>query len=452
MSCIPLASSFLVLLVLCGAAGASAPSGDDWPSFRGPSARGVAEGHALVASFDVAKGENVRWRTPIPGLAHSAPVISGARVFVSSAIRKSGAAELKVGLYGDPNAVEAEGEHDFVVLALDKATGAVQWQQTAWSGTPKHGRHPKSSYAASTPATDGKHLVVNFGSEGLFCFDLDGKELWKRDLGDLDAGPYNMTDVQWGYASSPVIHDGKVLVQCDVLSQGFLAAFDVASGAELWRTKREDISTWSTPTVDVRPGRAQVICNGFKHIGAYELATGKELWKLVGGGDAPVPAPVVVEDLVLITNAHGRLAPIYAISAEAEGLITPEHEAMIWCHLNRGNYMQTPLVYGEELYLLSDAGILACLDLATGEQHYRERLGDGATGFTASMVAGDGKLYATSEEGGVHVLAAGTSFERVAEVELGETCMATPAISAGVLFWRTRSQLVAVGERAVEAK
>jgi outer membrane protein assembly factor BamB len=188
-----------------------------------------------------------------------------------------------------------------------------------------------------------------------------------------------------------------------------------------------------------------VICNGYQHIGGYDLATGAELWKLVGGGDAPVPAPVVVDDLVLITNAHGRLAPIYAISADAEGLIDTEHEAMLWHHLNRGNYMQTPLVYGEELYLLSDAGILACLDLATGETRFRERLGDGQTGFTASMVAGDGKLYATSEEGHVYTLAAGTDFEVLATSELGETCMATPAVAGGTLLWRTRGHVVAIG-------
>ena len=159
-----------------------------------------------------------------------------------------------------------------------------------------------------------------------------------------------------------------------------------------------------------------------------------------------VPAPVVVGDMVLITNAHGRMAPIYAISTEAEGLIAPEHEAMIWCQLNRGNYMQTPLVYGDELYLLSDNGVLACLDVATGEGRWRERLGDGTAGFTASMVAGDGKLYATSEEGTVVVLRAGTDFEVLSRQELGETCMATPAVSGGVLFWRTRGHLVAVGE------
>lgn len=436
------------LVLLLGAAPLAAlPRPQDWPSFRGRDARGVAEGHALAESWDIATGEHVLWRTAIPGLAHSSPIVQGRRVYVTSAVRKSAPAELKVGLYGNPESVGDEGEHDFVVLALERDTGRVAWERVVWSGTPKFSRHPKSSFAASTPATDGRHLIVNFGTEGLYALDLEGKELWKRELGDMDPGPYNMTGVQWGYASSPVLHEGKVFVQCDALSQGFLAAFDAATGAELWRVKREDLSTWSTPTVDVREGRAQVICNGFKHIGGYDLASGKELWKLVGGGDAPVPAPVVVGDMVLITNAHGRLSPIYAISALAEGLIAPEHEAMLWCNLNGGNYMQTPLVYGEELYLQRDNGVLACVDLATGEARYRERVGDGSTGFTASMVAGDGKLYATSEEGAVHVLLAGTDFEILARNELGETCMATPAVSDGVLYWRTRGHLVAIGSK-----
>lgn len=450
MKTAPLTSFRLApLLLLLPSSAAAGPQ--DWPSFRGPGARGIADGSALPERWDLEKGENVRWRTPIAGLAHSSPVIQGERIFLTSAVRKSGPAELKVGLYGDPSPEESEGEHDFVVLALDTRTGKVLWERTAWSGTPKHSRHPKSSYAASTPATDGERVVVNFGTEGLYAFTVDGAPLWKVDLGDCDAGPYysddDSEDVQWGFASSPVIHGERVLVQCDVLSQGFVAAFDVATGKELWRTPREEVSTWSTPTVDERDGRAQVICNGFKHIGGYELATGKELWKLVGGGDAPVPAPVVVEDMVLITNAHGRLRPIYAISTAAEGPISPEHEAMLWCDLNGGNYMQTPLAYGTELYLLRDNGVLTCRDLATGEQHYSERLGDGSTGFTASMVAGDGKLYATSEEGTIHVLAAGTSFEPLATSEMGETCMASPAISDGVLFWRTRGHLVAIGAK-----
>ncbi len=417
----------------------------DWPSFRGPDASGIAEGHELPVEWDVESGENIRWKTAIPGLAHSSPVIHGSRLFVCTAVREGAPAELKVGLYGDPSPVGSEGPHEFAVLCLDKGTGDMLWKQVPWKGTPKFSRHPKSSYAASTPATDGKHLVVNFGTEGLYGFDVDGKQLWKVELGDLDAGPYNMRDVQWGYASSPVIHGDRVLVQCDALAQGFVAAFDVESGRELWRTKRDEVSTWCTPTVDVRPGRSQVICNGYKHIGGYALESGKELWKLAGGGDAPVPAPVVAHDLVFITNAHGRLAPIYAILADAEGELDPEHEQMAWYSPNRGNYMQTPLVYGEELYCCSDSGILACYDVGSGESHYRERLGSGDAGFTASMIAGDGKLYATSEEGSVHVIAAGTTYEHLATNEMGETCMASPAASAGVLYWRTRGHVVAVG-------
>ncbi len=420
--------------------------GVHWPSFRGPNACGVAEGFALPTSWNVEKGQHIRWKTPVPGLAHSSPVIFGERLFVSTAVRQGAPADLKVGLYGDPTPIGKEGAQDFAVYCLDKKTGKVLWNRVAWQGTPKFSRHPKSSYAASTPATDGEHLVVNFGTEGLYCFDLEGKELWKRDLGDLDAGPYNMEAVQWGYASSPVIHSGRVLVQCDALSQGFVAAFDIGTGKELWRTKREEVSTWSTPTVDVRADRRQVICNGYKHIGGYDLDTGAELWKLTGGGDAPVPAPVVAHDLIFITNAHGRLAPIYAILVDAAGQLDAEHEKMAWYSPNRGNYMQTPLVYGEELYCCSDSGILACYDAGTGEAHYRERLGSGDTGFTASMVAGDGKLYATSEEGAVHVIAAGTTYEHLATNELGETCMATPAVSEGVLYWRTRGHVVAVGE------
>lgn len=432
-----LALACLPVLVVSG--------GDDWPQFRGPGARGIAEGHALPEHFDLESGENVRWRVPIPGLSHASPIVHGGKVFVSSAVRKAGEASLKVGLYGDPTAVASEGEHDFTLTALELATGKVLWQRTAWTGTPRHARHPKSSYAASTPACDGTRIVVNFGTEGLYAFDLAGEPLWKVDLGDLDPGPYNMTGVQWGYASSPVLFDGKVFVQCDGLSQQFVACFDAATGEPVWRTPREDVSTWSTPTVDVHEGRAQLICNGFKHIGGYDLATGDELWKLVGGGDAPVPAPIVVEGLVFVTNAHGRQAPIYCLSADAEGDVTTDGEAMLWCHLNRGNYMQTPMAYGGELYLLSDAGILACLDLVSGDAVYRERLGDGATGFTASIVAGDGKLYATSETGTVHVISAGREFEPIGRSDLGETCMATPAISSGTLLWRTRSQLVAIG-------
>jgi outer membrane protein assembly factor BamB len=428
-------------------AGEDVPPADDtnWPSFRGADARGWAEGHPVATHWELESGENVRFRVPVPGLAHSSPVVWGERVFVSTAVKHGEAERLVVGLYGNPADVDVESSFDYVVFCFDKTSGEVLWDSLAWQGRPKFARHPKSSHASSTPATDGNRLVVSFGTEGLFCFDLEGELLWTRDLGNLDAGPYSMQDVQWGYASSPVIHEGRVLVQCDGLSQQFVAALDLETGKDLWRTPREDLSTWGSPTVDVRSGRSQVLCNGFKHIGGYDLETGAELWKLVGGGDAPVPTPVVAGDLIYISNAHGRMSPIYAIRADATGTIDMEHESMAWVDPRRGNYMQTPLVYGNELYLCSDAGILACRDALSGEEHYRERLGDGSMGFTASMVAAAGLLYATSETGEVFVVRAGTSFEPLGQYSLGEECMATPAISEGVIYWRTRSNLIAIG-------
>jgi outer membrane protein assembly factor BamB len=203
--------------------------------------------------------------------------------------------------------------------------------------------------------------------------------------------------------------------------------------------------------VDVRDGRSQVIVNGWKHIGGYDLRTGAELWKLVGGGDIPVPTPIVAGDLIFITNAHGRMAPIYAIEPMASGTISAEAPGPVrWMIERGGNYMQTPVVYGDHLYACTDSGILSRYAAATGEPGYRERLGEGRTGFTASLVAGDGKIFATSEEGDVHVVRAGPTFEMLAVNEMGETCMATPAIVGGTLYIRTRGHVVCISQESTE--
>jgi outer membrane protein assembly factor BamB len=438
----------VTLLALLGTVVAPAAAGDDanWPSFRGADARGVSDGAATAVRWNVEDGTNVRWRTPVPGLAHSSPVIWGDRLFVTTAVRPAGEETLKVGLYGAGEAVEDEAEIRWMVYCLDKGDGTIRWARTAREGVPEAKRHPKSSHASSTPATDGRRLVAFFGSEGLYCYDLDGDLLWERDFGVLKSGPYNAPTLEWGFASSPIIHDDLVIVQCDVMGDPFLAALSVDDGTDVWRVSREEVCTWSTPTVHVGADRAQVIVNGWKHIGGYDLRTGAELWTLAGGGDVPVPTPVVAHDLIFITNAHGRQAPIYAIRTDVTGRITDDAADghMAWSQRRRGNYMQTPLVYGDELYCCHDTGVLTCYDARTGEQRYRERLGAGKTGFSASAVAADGKVYVSSEDGEVHVLRAGPAFEVIAVNDLGETCMATPAVSEGVLFFRSRGHVVAV--------
>lgn len=420
-----------------------------WPSFRGPFARGYDDSHPLPDSWNVATGENILWKTPIDGLAHSSPVIHGERLYLTTAT-KEGEAELKVGLYGDVQPVKDDSVHQFKVLCLNRADGSILWKKTAWEGVPEIKRHPKGSHAASTPATDGRHVVAFFGSEGLYCYTADGELKWSRDFGTLDSGFFMMPEAQWGFASSPVIFDDKVIVQCDVQEGSFVAALDLVTGEEIWRTPREEEPTWSTPTIHVGVSRTQVICNGWKHMGGYDITDGRELWKLVGGGDIPVPTPVVAGDLIYITNAHGRMAPIYAIRTDAEGALEapPDgsgNQHVAWAYSRRGNYMQTPIIYKGLAYFCSDAGILSCYDAQTGEQHYRERLGEGRAGFTSSPVAGDDKLYFTSEEGQVHIIRPGTSFEKLAVIDLGETHMSTPAIAEGVIYFRTRGHLIAVG-------
>jgi outer membrane protein assembly factor BamB len=482
----PRQTLFPLLLALLSAspptAGESAGQTVNWPSFRGPNASGIAEGYGTPAVWDVEKRKNVRWKTPIPGMGHSSPIVWGNRIFLTSAISGQEKPELKVGLYGDVTPVTDDTVHRWKVYCLDKTTGRVMWERTAREGVPQVGRHPKSSQANPTMATDGRNVVAFFGSEGLYCYDFAGRLRWQKDLGLLDPGWFVSLAAQWGFASSPIIHEDMVLVQCDVgfasrtkqssddrqvggtlpsspsrprdpEQNSFVAALRLKDGKEIWRTARDDVPTWSTPTVHTANGRAQLIVNGYKHIGGYDLRTGKELWRLQGGGDIPVPTPVAAHGLVFITNAHGRMAPIYAVRATATGDISLKetenaNSHIAWSRPRDGGYMQTPLVYGDYLYVCRDNGVLSCYEAKTGNRVYEERLGTGRTGFTASPVAADGKLYFTSEYGDIYVVRAGPKFELLSVNPMGEICMATPAISAGMLLFRTQGHLVAIAERS----
>jgi outer membrane protein assembly factor BamB len=240
-----------------------------------------------------------------------------------------------------------------------------------------------------------------------------------------------------------------VLVQCDVLKGSFVAALSLEDGREIWRTNRDDVPTWGTPTVHVVGGRTQVIVNGYKHAGAYDLETGKEIWRLQGGGDIPVPTPVVAHGLVFLTSAHGPLAPLYAIRLEATGDISlkpgeTSNQFVAWSYPRDGAYMITPVVYGDYVYSAKNNGVLNCYKARTGERMYQARLGGGTSGFTASPVAGDGKIYFASEDGDVFVVKAGPAFELIATNAMNDVSMASAAISKGVIYFRTKTQVVAI--------
>jgi len=245
----------------------------NWPSFRGSNASGVTEGYSLPLTWNIDTSKNVCWKTPIPGLGLSSPIVWRDRIFVSTAIGERKNQELKTGLYGNIESVKDDTVHRWIVYCLNKQTGAIIWERTAHTGVPAVKRHAKSTHANSTLATDGNHVVAFFGSEGLYCFDLDGKLLWSKDFGLLDSGFFMAPDAQWEFGSSPIIYENMVIVQCDVQKGSFLAAFNVHDGGEIWRTSRDDVPTWSTPSIYAAGDKAQVVVNGYRQIGGYDAKT-----------------------------------------------------------------------------------------------------------------------------------------------------------------------------------
>ncbi len=445
-----LQTSILVLAILCSQH--SAFSGDyllpqDWPQFRGRQASGVADGPAPPTTWDVSTSSNVRWKTAIPGLGLASPIVGRGYVFIVTAVGSNEDPSLKTGLYGDIAPVPDEGVQTWELYCLSQRTGQICWKQILYQGVPAIKRHTKASHANSTPATDGRYIIVNLGSEGLYCVDYCGNIQWKRDFGVLDSGYYQVPSAQWGFASSPIIYRDMVIVQTDVQENSFLGAYNIRNGFKKWRVDRTDVPTWSTPAVFEGSERTELIINGYRHTGGYDPWTGRELWKLTGGGDIPVPTPVFGHDLIYLSSAHGPKRPLRAIRPGATGDITDmedgEDGPFAWNHPQDGIYMQTPLVLGPHLYACRLNGVLTCYDAVTGKQQYRKRVGSG-TGFTPSVVAVDDRLYITSEDGKVFVVRAGSEFELLATNSMEDICMATPAISNGMLIVRTKSHVYGI--------
>ena len=440
---------FLFLIVAI----VSVARAQNWPQFRGPGASGVVEGRTAAVNWDASKSVNTRWKTAIPGLAHSSPVVWGNKIFVTTAITSAAKDETRFGLFGDVAPVKDDPKHTWKIYALDKMTGKILWERTASEGMPKVKRHPKSTHANSTPVTDGKYLVVLFGSEGLFAYDLNGKLLWKQDIGVLDSGWFYDPDYQWEHGSSPIIYRDLVIVQADVQKDAFIAAYSLKTGKLVWKTPREEISSWGTPTIYEGKTRAELITNGSKAIRGYDPATGKELWRLTPNSEITTPTPFVAHDLIFVTSGYAPIQPIYAIRPGGNGDISLKDDKesntfIAWSKKRGGPYMPTPIVYGDLLYTCSNQGVVTAYNVDTGERIYQERLAGKGGAFTASPVASDGKIYLSSEDGDVFVVKAGPKHELLATNSVGEVMMATPAISDGLVIVRGINHVFAFGEPA----
>jgi outer membrane protein assembly factor BamB len=390
---------------------------DRWPGWRGRNSSGIAPGGSPATSFGASEG--YRWKAEVPGEGNSSPVVWDERVFLTTALDKT-----------DPPTL--------AILSFDRSDGRLLWQREIG---PAQGRtHAKNGYASATVAADGERVVAFFGSAGLYCCDFSGELLWRADLGDLGH--------QYGTAASPVLYGDSVIQLCDSEHDSYLAAFDKRTGVRIWRTARPSSACWSTPVLveaQAESGpRTELVVNGTgrrnadgRLVIAYDPADGRELWRARGTTELVVPTPLVSGGLVYCHS--GRNGPILAIRPGGTGDVTASR--VVWKWQYGGPYIPTGVAYRNRLFLVQDNREVACYNAGDGQQIWTERL---RGTFTASLVAADGRIYATSEQGVVYVFAAADSFRLLAQNDLDERCLATPAIAGGELLIRTKRHLYCI--------
>lgn len=421
-----------------------------WSMYRGNYASGVLDQANLPETWDSETGENFAWKTEIPGMGHACPVVWGDNVFVTTAVSGEDKGDIKTGIYGSIAPVPDSSVHEWNLYCIDKTTGDIKWEQTSYSGIPEQKRHPMSSHANCTPATNGEYVVAFFGSEGLYCYNMKGELQWSKDFGTLKSVFFLVESAEWEFASSPLIHDNVVIIQCDVMENSFLAAYDIKTGEELWKQNRDEYPGWCTPNIYYEDEKARIAVNGYKHRGGYDFESGDEIWRMSGGGDIPIPTPIIGADLVYFNSAHGKVSPVLAIKNSASGDITLDegetsNEYVKWAKLRGGSYMGTMLLYEHYLYNAAWNGKLTCYNTKTGEEMYSEKVG-GGNSYTSSPVAADGIIYITDNNGEVYTVKAGPEFQILQENTLGETCMSTPALAENYLFFRTNNHLIAISK------
>lgn len=434
--------SFVTLL-------AASANAQNWPSFRGPNASGVADGTKPPTTWDADKSQNLLWKTAIPGLSHASPIVWGNQIFVITAISsdtKAGfvAKDRGIGLANDG------AQHTWMIYALDKRNGRVLWSNKAYEGVPRAKRHVKATQANSTPATDGRYVVALFGSEGLACYDTNGKLLWKQDLGVLNPGLWDDKESSWGHSSSPIIYRDLVIVQADGHQQSFIAAFNLKDGKQAWRVERNEITSWTTPTIYQGKNRVELIANGGRYIRGYDPLTGRELWRFSDNDtQVKMQAPLIAGDLIYLTGGYPPGRPMYAFRPGASGDISlksgeDKNAFLAWSTPKGSPYTPTPIIYGDLFYALADNGVLSAYVAKTGELVYQQRL---PSSFSASPIAADGRLYLASEDGDVFVVKAGRQYELLSRNTMGQPLMATPALTDGVLIVRGQDAIYALSER-----
>jgi outer membrane protein assembly factor BamB len=421
-------------------------SAQNWPQWRGPDGSGISTETGIPTEWSDSK--NVRWKTAIPGRGHSSPIVWGNRVFLTTSIEGPivpGAQAVRHVRRGQeylhPDSVGADHSYTLKLICLDFETGKQLWEKSVYEGTVYDNRHRKNTYASATPATDGRFVYVSFEAEGLYCYDFDGKRIWKTSLGRIAKGGM-------GPGTSPVLFGNLLILQCDQeYGEGsFIAAVEKKSGKEVWRVARDQRRSWATPLLVKVGNRTELVASGPDKIISYDPLTGNELWRAPGVVSNPIPSPVAANGLVIVT-AGSDAKRVIAIKLGGSGDLT-DTTNVVWRYDKGTAYVPSPILYNDSLYLLTDAGAISSLEAATGKVIYQARL-PVATKFTASPVAFDGKILILSEDGDGFIVKAGPVPEVLNANGLAEPVYASPAIVRGRILIRGEKNLYCIAQQSV---
>lgn len=420
----------------------------NWPQWRGPAMSGVSDEKNLPAEWSETK--NVLWKTALPGKGFSQPVIWGNRIFLTTDIEGGPAPESHkppvhmVGgnVFKHPEWDGIDKVHTFKTICLDRDTGKILWENVSYEGPTLDYRHKRGNYAAPTPVTDGRHVWAYFGAEGLYCYDFNGKLIWKKHIDDI-------TTLGMGVGTSPVIYRNTIILQVDQTAgtdKSFIAALDKKTGKEVWKVARPIQVSWTTPLLITHAGRDELVTSGNEFLISYDPATGREIWRASGLKSHAIATPVLGNGMVILSSGYPSKV-IKAIKLGGSGNLDGT-EWVAWQYNKGTSYVPSPILYGDYLYLMSDAGILTCVNPKNGEIVYEGGRVPVATKFYgASPVAFDGKILLTSDDGDTFVIKAGPKHEVLGTNSIGEPVRTSMAIADGKLFIRGDRHLYCIAKK-----
>lgn len=421
---------------------------NNWPQWRGPQNNGVATGNPPI---EWSEEKNIKWKTEIPGLGHSTPLVWLDQIFVLTAIDgekvdtpPAQANQNQRGRRGGRRGFRGGSQPDrtikYTILSINRENGKVMWQKTSKEEVPHQGMHNTGSWASNSGVTDGKHVWAYYGSRGLFCYDMEGNLQWEKDFGDMQKR------MSFGEGSSPALQENKIVINWDHEGDSFITALDKNTGNEIWRRDRDEITTWTSPYIIEHNGIHQVIVNATGRISSYNLDDGKLIWECGGMTVNAIPMPVSSDGMVYVATGFRGSALVAINLDKAKGDIT-DSDAVVWSHDRDTPYTPSLLLYKDNLYFLKvNTEILSCFNAKTGEVNFKQKRLEGIKGMYSSPVGVNNRIYFAGRNGVTAVLKYGPTFETLATNHLDDKFEASPVVVGNDLYLRGHKYLYSIAE------